>query len=109
MGKLTHHVVQAGGAVIVTADHGNAEDMGERNPKTGQLLYDSTGRLVTKTSHSLNPVMCSIQMPEHFQKCFTLANIQNPGLGNIASTVATLLNLTLPENNFLPSLITHVC
>ena len=48
-------VEAAGGCIMVTADHGNADDMVERN-KDGSPRTDDQGRPQWRTSHSLNPV-----------------------------------------------------
>lgn len=46
---------QVGGIYIVTADHGNAEDMVKRDKK-GQPLLDKNGNIQILTSHTLQPV-----------------------------------------------------
>ena len=48
-------IEQVGGIYVVTADHGNAEDMVKRN-KSGQPLLDKTGKIQILTSHTLQPV-----------------------------------------------------
>jgi len=48
-------VEQVGGIFVLTADHGNAEDMAKRD-KSGKPLRDKDGRVQTLTSHTLNPV-----------------------------------------------------
>lgn len=48
-------VEQVGGIYLVTADHGNAEDMVKRN-KSGQPLLDKSGNIQILTSHTLQPV-----------------------------------------------------
>lgn len=48
-------IEQVGGIYVVTADHGNAEDMVKRN-KSGQPLLDKNGNLQVLTSHTLQPV-----------------------------------------------------
>lgn len=49
-------IEKAGGILIVTADHGNAEDMVKRNPKTGQPLLDKSGNVQILTSHTCCPL-----------------------------------------------------
>lgn len=51
-------IEQAGGIYVVTADHGNAEDMVKRN-KSGQPLLDKSGNIQILTSHTLQPVSSS--------------------------------------------------
>ena len=50
-------IEQVGGIFVVTADHGNAEDMVKRDKK-GQPLLDKNGNIQILTSHTLQPV-CS--------------------------------------------------
>ncbi len=104
LGQLERAVVGAGGALIVTADHGNADDMGERDKRTGAAMRDKAGRLVPKTSHSLNPVPLYVVLPSDVQNRLTLQNAQGAGLGNIAATALFLLGFHTPEG-FLPSLL----
>lgn len=49
---------QVGGIYVVTADHGNAEDMVKRNKK-GEPLLDKNGNIQILTSHTLEPVRIS--------------------------------------------------
>ncbi|KAL8511348.1 hypothetical protein ACS0TY_017951 [Phlomoides rotata] len=49
---------QVGGIYVVTADHGNAEDMVKRNKK-GDPLLDKNGNIQILTSHTLQPVSSS--------------------------------------------------
>ncbi|KAK3021205.1 LOW QUALITY PROTEIN: hypothetical protein RJ639_046624, partial [Escallonia herrerae] len=55
-------VEQVGGIFVVTADHGNAEDMVKRNKK-GDPLLDKGGNLQILTSHTLQPVPIAIGGP----------------------------------------------
>lgn len=48
-------IEEVGGIYVVTADHGNAEDMVKRN-KSGQPLLDKSGNIQILTSHTLQPV-----------------------------------------------------
>jgi 2,3-bisphosphoglycerate-independent phosphoglycerate mutase len=48
-------IEQVGGIYLVTADHGNAEDMVKRN-KSGQPQLDKKGEIQILTSHTLQPV-----------------------------------------------------
>lgn len=105
MGQLQKAVTLANGTLMVTADHGNADDMLERNKKTKQLLLDEQGEPIPKTSHSLNPVPFYLLVPESNRKHVTLTNVENAGLGNVAATMALLLGFE-PPTDYLPALIT---
>jgi 2,3-bisphosphoglycerate-independent phosphoglycerate mutase len=48
-------IEQVGGIFVITADHGNAEDMVKRD-KSGKPLLDKNGSLQILTSHTLQPV-----------------------------------------------------
>jgi 2,3-bisphosphoglycerate-independent phosphoglycerate mutase len=48
LGEIVAALAQAGGTCLITADHGNADEMISLNPKTG--------RREPNTRHSLNPV-----------------------------------------------------
>lgn len=48
-------IEQVGGIYVVTADHGNAEDMVKRS-KSGEPLLDKSGKIQILTSHTLQPV-----------------------------------------------------
>lgn len=50
-------IEQVGGIYVVTADHGNAEDMVKRD-KSGKPLLDKSGNIQILTSHTLQPVSC---------------------------------------------------
>lgn len=50
-------VEKVGGIYVITADHGNAEDMVKRDKKGKPLLKD--GKIQILTSHTLEPVSLS--------------------------------------------------
>jgi 2,3-bisphosphoglycerate-independent phosphoglycerate mutase len=104
VGRLTEYILERRGALIVTADHGNADDMVERDPHTSIPLRDDAGRLVAKTSHSLNPVPCHIALHPEDRSRFSSMAPHAPGLGHIAGTLLTLLGFD-PPDNFLPGLL----
>ncbi|MFO0553653.1 MAG: 2,3-bisphosphoglycerate-independent phosphoglycerate mutase [Polyangiaceae bacterium] len=95
IGRLLPVVRGLGGAMIVTADHGNADEMLEWDKKVKGFARDATGRLRPKTSHTLNPVPCYIDVshPE-----LALGGVTAPGLANIAATVLHLLGLRAPDD-----------
>jgi 2,3-bisphosphoglycerate-independent phosphoglycerate mutase len=92
--RLMPVVAAVGGAMIVTADHGNAEDMVERD-KNGRPRVDERGIVKPRTSHSTNPVPCYIYSPE---TKIALSNLKSLGtIRNIASTALNLLGYETPE------------
>ena len=64
LGRLADAIRKAGGIMVLTADHGNSDDMYEHDKKTKKILLDKDGSPKAKTSHSLNPVPCVIYDPE---------------------------------------------
>ena len=69
---------------LITADHGNSDDMLEKDKKTGQYL--------PRTAHSLNPVPFLLVDPN--KKHLLKDDLDGKaGLANVASTVAELLGL----------------
>ena len=93
-------VQKAGGVLVVTADHGNSDDM--YMTKKGEILCDDENRPLPKTSHSLNPVYFIVYDP--LCRYMLDDRVGNPGLGNNAATVLNLLGYEAPED-YLPSLI----
>jgi 2,3-bisphosphoglycerate-independent phosphoglycerate mutase len=57
LGRLAEATTQAGGVLIITADHGNADQMYEVDKHTGAYATDDKGRRKIRPSHSLNPVL----------------------------------------------------
>ncbi|AEE17347.1 2,3-bisphosphoglycerate-independent phosphoglycerate mutase [Treponema brennaborense] len=89
LGRLKKAIDAAGGVLVLTADHGNSDDMYEHNKKTGDVSRKEDGSPKAKTSHSLNPVPGIIYDPEYkgdYRKDL------NEGLG-ISSLAATCMNL----------------
>jgi len=85
------------GIAIVTADHGNVDEM---------FTYDKNGHRIPKTSHTLNPVPFLIYDQGHKKEYF-LASLKRRGLSNIAATILNLLGYEEPED-YDPSLITFM-
>lgn len=81
LGKLSNFVLAYNGVMIVTADHGNAEEM--INAQTGQI----------DTEHSVNPVPFIVISKNYFGKPQVL---QQGILADVAPTVLKLLNLDVP-------------
>ena len=101
LGRLAAVVSQMNGAMIVTADHGNADQMFELD-KAGALLRRPDGSPQAKTSHTLNHVPCHVLAPAGSIRIDP--SVRAPGLANVASTVLFLLGFAAPEG-YLPSLL----
>jgi 2,3-bisphosphoglycerate-independent phosphoglycerate mutase len=103
--RLKKIIDQEKGILIVTADHGNSDEMYELDKK-GQPKLNGDGQPVPRTSHSLNPVPFIIYDPL-FNNEYRLNSVKNPGLSNIAATCANLLGL-MPPDDYDPALIEFV-
>ncbi|HEY5658041.1 MAG TPA: 2,3-bisphosphoglycerate-independent phosphoglycerate mutase, partial [Myxococcota bacterium] len=102
IGRLMDALARLQGALIVTADHGNCDEMFERDEKTGEPKRDERGALRNKTSHSLNPVPFYVFAP---QAALRLANAPGtPALANLAATLLHLMGYAAPED-YAPSLL----
>ena len=97
LGRIRDAVEKAGGVMIITADHGNSDDMFERDKKTKKPVIKENGRIRAKTSHSLNPVPCIIYDPE--SKGEYAAELQQDlGISALAATTIELLGYEPPED-----------
>jgi 2,3-bisphosphoglycerate-independent phosphoglycerate mutase len=95
VGRVLKTIKEVKGCVILTADHGNAEDMVERD-KTGQALLDEEGAPRRRTAHSLNPVPFCIL--DYAQRGFSMRDdLPSGGLANLAPTILELLGITVPR------------
>lgn len=92
--RVLEAVKKAGGVAIITADHGNADEMYEIDKKTGEPKSSGSG-YKAKTSHTLNPVPCWIYDANGYN--YDFADIKDAGLANVAATVVTLMGLNPPE------------
>ncbi|MDR2633201.1 MAG: 2,3-bisphosphoglycerate-independent phosphoglycerate mutase [Treponema sp.] len=92
LGRLAKAAKETGAILVITADHGNSDDMFEHEKKTGKLVYKADGSPKAKTSHSLNPVPCILYDPEYKGEYLRDEGALQEGLG-ISSIAATCINL----------------
>ena len=95
LGRLIPVIEKLNGILIITADHGNADEMYEVDKKTGKAKTDNNGRIKAKTSHTLNKVPFIIYDTKNSGK-YKLKD-EGFGLANIASTVVNLLGYEAPD------------
>jgi 2,3-bisphosphoglycerate-independent phosphoglycerate mutase len=81
-----------GGVALITADHGNADEMFEIDKKTKQPALNKDGSFKAKTAHTLNPVPLILYDNSSGGK-LGLKQSESAGLSNLAATVANLLGL----------------
>jgi 2,3-bisphosphoglycerate-independent phosphoglycerate mutase len=103
LGKLMKAVEAAKGIMVISADHGNSDDMCELDKKTGEVKNDANGIPKPKTAHSLNPVPAIVYDPANQAKA-KLADVDAPGIANLAATCITLLGYEAPAN-YTPSIV----
>jgi 2,3-bisphosphoglycerate-independent phosphoglycerate mutase len=104
IGRILKTMTEQRGITLITADHGNLDEMFELD-KNGNFETDkSTGVFKKKTSHTLNTVPFVIYDPDFKNEYYINAGIKEPGIGNVASTILNLLGFEKPEG-YLPSLI----
>ena len=83
------------GVAIITADHGNADEMYELDKK-GELKLSKDGAKKSKTSHTLNRVPCIIY-DNFYKDAYTVkADDGSFGLSNVAATTVNLLGYEAP-------------
>jgi 2,3-bisphosphoglycerate-independent phosphoglycerate mutase len=94
VGELLEVIKELKGIAVVTADHGNADEM---------FTTDNAGVKMIKTAHTLNPVPFVIYDPGYKGE-YKMAPLQKKGISNVASTLLNLLGFEKVED-YDPSLI----
>lgn len=84
LNKLIEVVNKLNGITVITADHGNCEEMKLDN-----------GRI--KTAHSLNPVGFWIIDKNRKMEYAINPDVNDPGLSNVAATILNLLGFEKPD------------
>ncbi len=116
LARLLPAIDALGGVALVTADHGNAEEMFELDRKSGAPSRDAAGHIRAKTSHTLNPVPLVLYdnqsggrlglVGESGERSAEAEPTAEPagGLANVAATVVELLGFE-PPGMWWPSLL----
>ncbi len=94
LGRILPVIEKLEGVALVTADHGNADEMYELD-KSGKPRLDEDGRIKAKTSHTLSRVPFIIFDPKNKGK-YRLRQGEF-GLANIAATAVNLLGYEAPD------------
>ncbi len=104
LGRVMEAVRKVDGILVLSADHGNADDMYEHDKKTGEVVRDAwTGLPKAKTSHSLNPVPACVYDPAGSARV-RLSGNTGLGIASLAATCIRLLGFEPPED-YEPSII----
>ena len=96
IGRLKKAVTEAKGVLLLTADHGNADDMYEHGKK-GEVSKKADGTPQAKTSHSLNPVPFIVYDSDYKGEYDQTLN-SGLGISSIASTIMNFLGFESPED-----------
>ncbi len=97
LARLLKVVDELEGAALITADHGNADEMYEIDKKTKAPKAGKDGSFKAKTSHTLNPVPFIIY--DNFTKDGYKVKLGRDdfGLSAVAATTVNLLGYEAPE------------
>ena len=93
--RIIAAVDEAKGVAIITADHGNADEMFEYDKKKGAVKTNADGTPKAKTSHTLNPVPCIVY--DNFYSDKYTVDAGEFGLANIAATTVKFLGYEPPK------------
>jgi len=97
IGRMRKAIEAAGGVMILTADHGNADDMYEHDKKSGDVKIKENGSPKAKTSHSLNPVPVIIDDPSYNGE-YDKNLVEGLGISSIPATLMNFLGFEAPED-----------
>jgi 2,3-bisphosphoglycerate-independent phosphoglycerate mutase len=105
LGKLIAAARETNTILMVTADHGNADEMFDAKEKDFPNWKSAAKRPTPNTAHTVNPVPFVIFDPEDQSQWRLNASVnENACLANVANTVLTLLGMPT-RDLYLPSLI----
>ncbi|MHC1691654.1 MAG: 2,3-bisphosphoglycerate-independent phosphoglycerate mutase [Sphaerochaetaceae bacterium] len=96
LARLKTVVEAAGGILLLTADHGNADDMFEHDKK-GDVKRKADGSPKAKTAHSLNPVPF-IVIDSAYKGEYSKELKTGLGISSVAATCMTLLGFNPPAD-----------
>ncbi len=97
LARLLAVVDELEGAALITADHGNADEMYEIDKKTGAPKTSKDGSFKAKTSHTLNPVPFIVYDNFTADKYTVKCGREDFGLSSVAATTVNMLGYEAPE------------
>jgi 2,3-bisphosphoglycerate-independent phosphoglycerate mutase len=95
--ELLKAVEEVGGRFLITADHGNAETMLQKDKK-GVPLKDKEGKPRPLSSHTLVPVPVAIGGPGLPKEAKFRGDLKDAGLTNVTAAIINLLGFQAPEH-----------
>ena len=96
LARILAAVDRARGVALITADHGNADEMYELDKKTGAPKANKDGSFKAKTSHTLNPVPFIVYDNFYADRYTVKTDRTDFGLSNVAATTVRLLGYEPP-------------
>ncbi len=87
LARLIPVIEKARGTLVITADHGNADQL---------FTVDKKGRREPHMAHTLNPVPLIVK-DFSGANCLSMRPVAAPGLSNVAATLLNLLGFEKPE------------
>ncbi len=96
LARLLPVIDKVGGIAIITADHGNADEMYELDKK-GNTKYNKDGTPKAKTSHTLNRVPCILYDNQNAGAYTVKADNGQFGLSAVAATTVNLMGYDAPS------------
>jgi 2,3-bisphosphoglycerate-independent phosphoglycerate mutase len=98
LARLAKVVEELQGILVVTADHGNADEMFQRDKK-GAVIRDASGQTIAKTSHTLSPVPFFIHDPMRQDRYeIDSDRAKTAGIANVTATCIELLGFVPPDD-----------
>ena len=97
LARIIAVVDKLGGVALITADHGNADEMAELDKKTKHPKVGKDGKYKPKTSHTLNRVPCIIYDNHYSDKYTVKADEGKFGLSDVAATMVNLMGYEAPS------------
>ena len=96
LARILKVVDELKGVALITADHGNADEMFELDKKTGMPKAGKDGSYKAKTSHTLNPVPFIVYDNFYSDKYVVKTDRKDLGLSSVAATTVNLLGFEAP-------------
>ena len=97
LARILKVVDELHGAALITADHGNADEMAEIDKKTKAPKLNKDGSMKAKTSHTLNPVPFIIYDNFTASEYKVKLGREDFGLSAVAATTVNMLGYEAPD------------
>ena len=97
LARILKVVDELHGVALITADHGNADEMYEIDKKSGAPKANKDGSFKAKTSHTLNPVPFIVYDNFYSENYDLKQGRADFGLSNVAATTVNMLGYDAPD------------